>query len=324
MRVRFFFLLIIVVLLASCTPETYTPIPRNKSVVGVVNIKEQSLSFVDYSTKKTMATWKMKNPVTKAVLLPDGDTVMLFGQDMDEMIMYTLSTGKEKKRWGVNKGVTDVLVTKHELLVVNEKKGTVSIMTFDGKVKDVITTPPSPFSILADDKHNQWIVIHFQKGAISFIDQTTKQVKRTVATLDAAVSGLVVPDKDELWIGGHGGGSDIQQEAYVHSLVDGRLLARVKAETMPIQFSQTNKAIYALCHGSNMLYAFDPKTKRLIGSLDIGANPFAMTNAQQHIVIASYDSNELLFVDENTLKQTAAVSVGKGPFYIFFRNAKEE
>lgn len=52
MQVRFFFLLIIVVLLASCTPETYTPIPQNKSVVGVVNIKEQSLSFVDYNTKK--------------------------------------------------------------------------------------------------------------------------------------------------------------------------------------------------------------------------------------------------------------------------------
>lgn len=141
----FLFLLIIVVLLASCTPETYTPIPRNKSVVGVVNIKEQSLSFVDYNTKKTMATWKMKNPVTKAILLPDGDTVMLFGQDMDEMMMYTLSTGKEKKRWRVNKGVTDVLVTKHELLVVNEKDGTVSVMTFDGKVKETIATPPPLF-----------------------------------------------------------------------------------------------------------------------------------------------------------------------------------
>lgn len=66
MQVRFFFLLIIGILLASCTPETYTPIPRNKSVVGVVNIKEQSLSFVDYNTKKTMATWKVKNPVSKS------------------------------------------------------------------------------------------------------------------------------------------------------------------------------------------------------------------------------------------------------------------
>ncbi|MCG6170477.1 hypothetical protein JEG43_05890 [Anoxybacillus sp. LAT_35] len=324
MQVRFFFLLIIVVLLGSCTPETYTPIPRNKSVVGVVNIKEQSLSFVDYNTKKTMATWKMKNPVTKAILLPDGDTVMLFGQDMDEMMMYTLSTGKEKKRWRVNKGVTDVLVTKHELLVVNEKDGTVSFMTFDGKVKETIATPSSPFSIVADDKHRQWIVIHFKHGAISFIDQQTKRVKRTVDTLDFAVSGLVVAETDELWVGGHGSGAYIQQEAYVHSLVDGRLLARVKAETMPIQFSQTSEAVYVLCHGSNMLYAFEPKTKHVIRSLNVGANPFAMIKTKSELIIASYDSNELVFVDEKTFKQTKTVSVGQGPFYIFFRDAKEE
>lgn len=324
MQVRFFFLLIIVVLLASCTPETYTPIPRNKSVVGVVNIKEQSLSFVDYNTKKTMATWKMKNPVTKAILLPDGDTVMLFGQDMDEMMMYTLSTGKEKKRWRVNKGVTDVLVTKHELLVVNEKDGTVSVMTFDGKVKETIATPPSPFSIVANDKHRQWIVIHFKDGAISFIDQATKQVKRTVDTLDSAVTGLVVTETDELWVGGHGGGANVQQEAFIHSLVDGRMIARVPAKTMPIQFLQSDQSIYVLCHGSNMLYTFHPKTKRMINARDIGANPFAMTKVKDEIAIASYDSNELVFVDDKTLKQTKTVPVGNGPFYVFFRDAKEE
>lgn len=105
------------------------------------------------------------------------------------MMMYTLSTGKEKKRWRVNKGVTDVLVIKHGLLVVNEKKGTVSIMTLDGKVKDTIATLPSPFSIVEDAKHHQWIVIHFKNGAISFIDQTTKRGKRTVDTLDFAKEG---------------------------------------------------------------------------------------------------------------------------------------
>ncbi|KFZ42944.1 hypothetical protein CS060_01540 [Anoxybacillus flavithermus] len=324
MQVRFFFLLIIVVLLTSCTRETYTPIPRDKSVVSVVNIKDKSLSFIDYNTKKRIATWKMKKPITKAVLLPDGDTVILFGQEMDEMIAYTLSTGTEKKRWNVRKGVTDVLVTAHELLVVNEKDGTVSIMTFDGKVKHTIVTPPSPFSIVADDKHHQWIVIHFKHGAISFIDKTTKRVTRTVDTLDFAVSGLVVPETDELWVGGHGSGANIQQEAYVHSLVDGQLLTRVKAETMPVQFVQTNETIYVLCHGSNMLYAFEPKTKHFMRSLNIGANPFAMIKAKDDIAIASYDSNELIFVDEKTLKQTKTVSVGRGPFYIFFRNAKEE
>ncbi len=35
-------------------------------------------------------------------------------------------------------------------------------MTFDGKVKDVIATPPSPFSVIEDDKHDQWIIIHFK------------------------------------------------------------------------------------------------------------------------------------------------------------------
>lgn len=324
MQVRFFFLLIIGILLTSCTSQTYTPIKRDIAMIGVVNIKEQSLSFIDYNTKKPLATWEMKKPITKAVLLPDGDTIVLFGQDMDEMIMYTLSTGKQTKRWHVDKGVTDVLAAEHELLVVNEKKGTVSIMTLDGKVKDTIATPPSPFSIVEDAKHHQWIVIHFKNGAISFIDQTTKRVKRTVDTLDSAVSGLVVPETNELWVGGHGGGANVQQEAYVHSLVDGRLLTHVRAETMPIQFLQTEQAIYVLCHGSNMLYAFHPTTKHMMRSLDIGANPFAMTKAKDDIVIASYDSNELVFVDEKTLKQTKTVSVGNGPFYIFFRDAKEE
>ncbi|WP_297989998.1 YncE family protein [Anoxybacillus sp.] len=323
MRVRLFILLIIV-LLTSCTPQTYTPIEREQAVIGVVNMKEQSLSFIDYNTKKQLATWQVKQPITKATLLPDGDTIVLFGQDMDEMIAYTLSTGTETKRWNVDKGVTDVLATERALLVVNEKKGTVSIMTFDGRVTDTIHTPPSPFTIVEDDKHRQWIVIHFKNGAISFIDWGTKQVKQTVDTLDSAVSGLVVTETDELWVGGHGGGATVQQEAFVHSLVDGRMIARVPAETMPIQFLQTEQSVYVLCHGSNMLYAFDPKTKRMTNALDIGANPFAMTKAKNEIVIASYDSNELVFVDEKTLKQTKTVPVGNGPFYVFFRDAKEE
>ncbi|MBW7651168.1 YncE family protein [Anoxybacillus sp. ST4] len=324
MRVRFFFWLMIVMLLTSCTSQTYTPIKRDGAIIGVVNIKEQSLSFIDYNTKQLITTWQVKKPITKVAILPDGDTIVLFGQDMDEIIAYTLSTGREARRWSVEKGVTDVLVTERDLLVVNEKKGTVSIMTFDGKVKDVIATPPSPFSVIEDDKHNQWIIIHFKNGAISFIDRTTKRVTRTVDTLNSAVSGFVVPETNELWVGGHGSGTTIQQEAYIHSLVDGRLITRVKAETMPIQFSQTNEAIYVLCHGSNMLYAFDRDTKRLIRELNIGANPFAMTKAKNDLVIASYDSNELLFVDEKTFKQTNTVSVGHGPFYIFFRDAKEE
>ncbi|AXM88112.1 hypothetical protein B379_02325 [Anoxybacillus ayderensis G10] len=324
MQVRFFLWLMIVMLLTSCTSQTYPPIKRDEAIIGVVNIKEQSLSFIDYNTKQVMTTWQMKKPITKAALLPDGDTIVLFGQDMDEMIAYTLSTGTETRRWNVEKGITDVLVTERHLLVVNEKKGTVSIMTFDGKVKKVITTPPSPFSIVEDDKHHQWIIIHFKNGAISFIDQTTKRVTRTVDTLDSAVSGFVVSETNELWVGGHGSGATIQQEVYVHSLVDGRLLTRVRAETMPIQFVQTNEAIYALCHGSNMLYAFEPKTKRMMRSLDVGANPFAMTKAKSDLVIASYDSNELIFVDEKTFKQTNTVSVGHGPFYIFFRDAKGE
>ncbi|EMT46198.1 YncE family protein [Anoxybacillus flavithermus] len=323
MRIRLSILLIIV-LLTSCTPQTYTPINREQAVVGVVNIKEQSLSFIDYNTKKLLATWPLKQPITKAVLLPDEDTIVLFGQDMDDMIAYTLSTGKETKRWSVHKGVTDVLATERELLVVNEKKGTVSIMTFDGKVTDTIHTAPSPFTIVEDDKHRQWIVIHFKDGAISFIDQATKRVKRTVDTLDSAVTGLVVTETDELWVGGHGSGANVQQEAFVHSLVDGRMIASVPAKTMPIQFLQSDQSVYVLCHGSNMLYAFHPKTKRMINARDIGANPFAMTKVKDEIAIASYDSNELVFVDDKTLKQTKTVSVGNGPFYVFFRDAKGE
>jgi DNA-binding beta-propeller fold protein YncE len=316
--------LTLILFLQGCTTQTYEPIERDVPILGVVNLKEHSLSFINHITKQPLAKWSMDEPFTKVQLLPDHDTLLLYGQEMEHISVYKLSSGKKIADWPVTKGIAHIALShdNNHLLLVNEKNATISIMTLKGKIVDEIHVPPSPFSIVEDVNHKRWIVIHFKGGIISVIDQKTKKVIQTINTFESAVSGLVVTKTNELWVGGHGGGETMQQDVYIYSLNNGQLLEKVRTETMPIQLLQMNDFIYVLSHGTNMLYKIEPVSKKRVRSIEIGANPFAMIKTDQEIVVASYDSSEIIYVDPTALTMKQKIKVGKGPFYLFFRPAE--
>ena len=47
-----------------------------------------------------------------------------------------------------------------------------------------------------------------------------------------------------------------------------------------------------------------------------------MTTVNNHLFIASYDSNEIIAVDAKNMKVIKKVSTGKGPFQILFRKGE--
>jgi DNA-binding beta-propeller fold protein YncE len=314
----------LILFLQGCSTKTYEPIERDVPLLGVVNLKEHSLSFINHNTKQPLAKWNINEPFTKVQLLPDNDTLLLYGQEMEHISVYQLSSGKKLTDWPVAKGITHIALShdNNHLLLVNEKQATISLMNLKGKIIDKIHVPPSPFYMVEDVNHKRWIAIHFKGGTISIIDQKTKKVIQTMKTFESAVSGLVVTKTNELWVGGHGGGETMQQDVHIYSLNSGQLLKKVRTETMPIQFLQMNDFIYVLSHGTNQLYQIEPTTKQIVRSIEIGANPFALIGTDQEMVVASYDSNEIIYVDPTTLTTKQKIKVGKGPFYLFFRPAE--
>ena len=79
--------------------------------------------------------------------------------------------------------------------------------------------------------------------------------------------------------------------------------------------------IFVLSHGSNTLYKLTENGEQL-QSVQIGANPFELVFFHDELVIAGYDSDDISFVDPNTLEITQKVNVGQGPFQMIVRESE--
>jgi len=88
---------------------------------------------------------------------------------------------------------------------------------------------------------------------------------------------------------------------------------------MPVGLTKTKDAILVVSHGHNELYVadFDGNVK---WEQVVGANPFAVNQFKDNIVVAGYDDHTLYFIKEGQVEKT--VDVGKGSFQLLVREEK--
>ncbi|WP_100403353.1 YncE family protein [Bacillus sp. FJAT-42315] len=321
MKIRLFlFVAVWIWLIAGCSHSSY-PAIKEENYLLTLNLRDSSLTFINQKGER-IADWFFDDMYTGGVLFPDGDRLLLYGTQLDRAAIFSLSEGKMLDEWKVHEGTTGALYLKDSKEVVLANKGDRSLHFYSekGKETDIVKTGKYPMSLA--EYQGMLYVINYQDTILSEIDLEKKKVVREFAIPSSSTGLMIEPNQRELWIGGHGHGKEPQSKVQVYSLDTGQKTERINTPMMPVNFASDGKYHYVVSHGSNMIYMLNDK-KEIKAKREVGANPFTIEPFANEIIVAGYDSDELYFLEKESLKLVKKVKTGKGPFVIFVKEGNK-
>ncbi|AMX82964.1 hypothetical protein GS3922_04280 [Geobacillus subterraneus] len=310
-------------LLSGCAHPSFPPVADSLSVVISLDVKGETVTFLNAKNGGKIARWNINEPFQGGALSADGRTLLLYGRDLDGVYRYDLATGKPLAEWKTGSGIVSAAPSPdgRTWFFGDSEHHAVRVVSRDGEEIARLSVGRSPMTLLVNRAGTRLYVIDFQDERARVIDVDRRRVIRSFAVPKFALGGVVREKQGELWVGGHGSGSRVETNIHVYSLQDGRLLRTIAAPVMPVDFVETDRGVFVLSHGSNTVYRVLPSGKRL-DSVSVGANPFAMEAAGGRLYIASYDSDEMIVVDEGTLRPLARWKTGDGPLQLLIREGR--
>ncbi|KON87560.1 hypothetical protein AF332_12450 [Sporosarcina globispora] len=317
----FFLLLIAAAFLSSCSEKRQPSIPENISFAATVNIKDMTISFVDLAKKELVAEWIMEKPYTGALILPDNDSILLYGKQLKTADLYSLKGGKLLDSWETGEGIVNgILLDTNEIAFADQNINKIRLFNLNGEEEKQIETERDPLTLLESGEENKLFVLSFNHEKLGIIDLESK-AKSGEFTIHPSAAGAWLNEKSgEIWIGGHGEGIEIEQNIHVYDAETGELKKKIPAASMPINFLGQANYVYVLSHGSNMLYKLNESGEET-ASVSIAANPFEMAFVNNTLLVAGYDSNDLHILEQENLKTLKNIKVGEGPFKIVIRES---
>src|SRR5581483_2355207 len=88
-------------------------------------------------------------------------------------------------------------------------------------------------------------VLNFNDTILSIVNLAEKKVVRTVSVARSSLGAVLYGN--ELWMGGHGSGAEVNDGVYVYE--NGAVKQEVLAPQMPVSFAADAASIYILSHG---------------------------------------------------------------------------
>lgn len=311
-------------LLASCSIDHYPSILQDGRLLMTVNIKDMTVTFIDMEKEQKVDEWKMDRPYIGGLMLPDGDTLLLYGKQVDTIDLFSLTKGEKISSWETGIGIVNgkLLKNQKEIVFADQSTGTVRFFTLDGDEIAKVKTDVNPLTLFEDQENERLFVISYSSESMTVVDVKSKEKISSFQIHPSATGALLREEANEIWIGGHGEGAEVGSDIYVYDQDKGELKKKIHAPIMPINFAQKDSHVFALSHGSNTLYKFDT-SGNVIDSLKIGANPFEIIAVQDSLIIAGYDSDDVHLVDPDSLTIKKTIPVGKGPFQLILRERIE-
>ncbi|WP_226676867.1 YncE family protein [Mesobacillus jeotgali] len=306
------------VLLSACSFESFEPIRKDSSIISTINIKEMTISFYDMAKGEKLPDWNVDRPYIGGLILPDKDTILLYGKALNTADLYSLSKGKKIESWKTGEGIVNALLVEDgtQIAFADQERDSVRFFDLSGTEVDEVRVEKEPLTLL--EAENKLFAISYNQEMLSIVDLKNKQRLPGFEIHPAAAGALMSKEKDELWIGGHGKGTEVEELIHIYDLNNGRLIKEISAPVMPVDFTKDEDDIFVLSHGSNMLYKLaEDGTKK--GSLKVGANPFEIDFFADKLIVAGYDSNEVYIIDPESLTIEKTLEVGNGPFQIVTR-----
>lgn len=315
--VQTFIIVVAIFVLSSCGNEEFPPINQHQSFVASVNILQPSISFYNHSGEK-IANWTLDKAYTGAVLV-DNDKLVLYGHQLEEAALYELSTGRKVKTIKTGIGTTNGYYDQNEKMLFLTNSKTNELTSYNNYGDKLAEVKLRNYPMSMDSYKGKLYVINYKDTVLSVVDMQTFQVLDEW-TIEKSSSGiLVVPKQQTIWLGGHGEGSKPNQTIKVLDLQTGNTVNALKASIMPVGFSQKDDKVYVVNHGANELVVFK-ENGEMLWHLEVGANPFAVTNFNEYCVVAGFDDHMMYFIKDGQIEKS--IETDRGPFQLLVRERK--
>lgn len=314
---KVFMMIIVLIVLSACTEGKYVPIDPHQSFIASVNILEPSIGFYNSSGEK-IATWAFDKAYTGATLI-EHDKILLYGHQLSEADMYEISSGKIITTIESGLGTTNAFYNNEYklLFLTNSETNTVTSFSQHGKKLNETMLGNYPMS-MASHGDNIYI-INYKDTALSVLNMETLQVVDNW-DIDKSSNGIIiVPEQNEIWVGGHGEGSHPNETVDMLSLKSGKKIRELNTSFMPTGFSRSKDEIYIINHGANELSSSNTLGE-LMWSIEVGANPFAIAYYRGQIVVGGFDDHKLYFIQDGEIIKS--IKTDKGPFQLLVREVQ--
>jgi len=310
----FIFSLLQIIWLAGCAEKSYEPIERERSFIASLNIQEPSLDFID-EDGIVLATWLFDKAYSGAILLGD-DQVLLYGHQLNNIDVYTISTGEKLYSKKVEIGTTNVYYDDNikQFFITNSKTNTVT--SFDQEGNQLATQQLGNYPMSMTSYRDKLYVINFKDTKLSVLNMKDLTIEQEWPIQKSAHGIAVLEETHELWVGGHGEGSKPNSSVKKYDLTTGQLHGEIDMPLMPVGLKKTKDAVLVVSHGHNELYVAD-FDGHILWQQEVGANPFVVDQFKDYIVVAGYDDHTLYFIKDGQKEKT--VDVGKGAFQLLVR-----
>jgi len=310
----FIFSLLQIIWLAGCAEKSYEPIERERSFIASLNIQEPSLDFID-EDGNMLATWLFDKAYSGAILLGD-DQVLLYGHQLNNIDVYTISTGEKLYSKKVEIGTTNVYYDDNikQFFITNSKTNTVT--SFDQEGNQLASQQLGNYPMSMTSYRDKLYVINFKDTKLSVLNMKDLKIEQEWPIQKSAHGIAVLEETHELWVGGHGEGSKPNSSVKKYDLTTGQLHGEIDMPLMPVGLKKTKDAVLVVSHGHNELYVAD-FDGHILWQQEVGANPFVVDQFKDYIVVAGYDDHTLYFIKDGQKEKT--VDVGKGAFQLLVR-----
>lgn len=301
-----------VLLLSACQNKEYDAIPKELSFIASVNILQPSIDFFD-EFGELITSWELDEMYTGAIVV-ETDQLLLYGNQLSFVDLYSLNTGKLQKRITVEKGSTAAYFNEKtsQFYITNAEYNTVTAYNSNGEQVSEAVVGLYPMSMVADE--NQVYVINFKDTFLSVLNTKDLKLEKKIP-IEKSSHGMDFIE-GELWIGGHGAGSKPNSNVQRINPNTGKLLGELELPIMPIAFAKLDGDEYVLSHGESILYQLDEDYK-IEWQQEIGSNPFAVATFNEAVVVAGYDDQSLYWIKNKEIIHK--IKVGKGPFQLIVR-----
>lgn len=301
-----------VLILTACQNKEYDAISKDESFIASVNILQPSIDFFNKSGEK-ITSWVLEEMYTGAILV-EADQLLLYGNQLDFVDLYSLSTGKLQKRIPVEKGSTAAYFNDKtsQFYITNGEYNTVTAYSNDGEIVSEAKVGLYPMSMVANEE--KVYVINFKDTFLSVLNTKDLKLEKKIPIKKSSHGMDFI--EDELWIGGHGAGEKPNSKVQRINPNTGELIGELELPIMPIAFTKLDGDEYVLSHGESILYQLNEDYK-IVWQQEIGSNPFAVATFDQTIVVAGYDDQSLYWIKDKEILHK--IKVGKGPFQLIVR-----
>ncbi|UOQ84079.1 YncE family protein [Gracilibacillus salinarum] len=315
MKLQYIILICISCLLFGCAKEMITVPVQGEPVLWIAHLQESDLSFVHVEDEKVTSTG-LDFSVSDMEQI-NNETIILSSENEDFLYKLNSETGELTQWYEAGKGVNEIIYDSDKKLLFfsNRVENTVTAVDVEnGNLFGKVEVGDLPVSMTINNEDRLLYVVNTESATISVIQMDDMKKEKEFATLK--YPNGVFFDGEYLWIGGHGGDGILNDQVYLYDPGTGEEADRIEVGLMPIAFhaNYSKSEVYVLSHGANRVYRINVEDRSVEQSIEVGANPHAITSDKQHIYVTSLDDHTLSIIDKETLQLIKQIEMNEGPY----------